>query len=465
MRAFYDSKSRTIDDRGIKALFTDEAKYNAWLAVETALAKAQAAHGFIPREAAEEIAASAKIENLDFEEMGRIYEKVGHGFVPFLKVLVKACPPESGKYVHYGITTQNVQQTSQLYIMKQVHEKFLLLAGEILHNLAILAEENKDTVMAGRTHGRHATPITYGYKVSVWISELLAAVERMENLESRVFQVMMGGAVGTFSSMPEVGPQVQEHVAESLGMHSMDVPSRNINTHKLEYIMALQLLASVCHKMAEEVYQTSIEEIAEVAEGFKEGTIGSSTMPHKINPKLAKGIIANSQKLYSLSSVGLYSSVRPYEGDSSQYMLFDGIVEEALELSTEILLRAEELSRTLNVRKERMRENVNINKGLDNSEYVMMKIADKLGKDKAHSLVYDIAIKTAAYGEDFYTNLSQDAVLAENFAPEELQHMIDPGNYIGLAPELAEKMARKAEDKSAELLATYQTDKVQQPVE
>lgn len=455
MRAFYDSKSRSIPDRGIKALFTEEAKYNAWLAVETALAKAQAKEKFIPQSAADEIAASAKIENLDFEEMGRIYEKVGHGFVPFLKVLVKACPPESGKYVHYGITTQNVQQTSQLYIMKQVHEKFLGLASEILENLAKLAEDNKNTVMAGRTHGRHATPITYGYKVSVWISELLDSVERLQELEKRVFQVMMGGAVGTFSSMPEVGPRVQNHVAEQLGMTSMAVPSRNINSHKLEYIMALQLLASVCHKMAEEVYQTSLEEIAEVAEGFKEGTIGSSTMPHKINPKLAKGIIANSQKLYSLSSVGLYSAVRPYEGDSSQYMLFDGIMEEALELTTELLLRAEELTRTLTVRKERMLENVNINKGLDNSEYVMMKIAEKLGKDQAHSLVYDVAIRTAAYGEDFYTNLSKNDVLSDNFTSDELKEMINPSNYIGLAPELASQMAHKAIEKAEALKLKY----------
>lgn len=255
------------------------------------------------------------------------------------------------------------------------------MCGEILSNLSVLAEENAETVMAGRTHGRHATPITYGYKVSAWISELLDSVERLQESEKRVFRIMTGGAVGTFSTMPEVGPAVQDRVADLLGMHTMDVPSRSINTNKLEYMMNLSLLASVCHKMAEEVYQTSLEEIAEVAEGFKEGTVGSSTMPHKINPKLAKGIIANSQKLYSLPGVGSYSSVRPYEGDSSQYMLFDGILEESLQLMTEILLRAEELTRTLQINKERMLENALRNKGLDNSEHLMMEMAEKLGKD------------------------------------------------------------------------------------
>lgn len=451
MRAFYDSKSKTIDDRGIKDLFTDQTKYKAWLEIEKALAKAQAEQGFIPEEAALEIENAAKVENIDFEEMDRIYREIGHGFVPFLKVLVQACPDDSGKYIHYGITTQNVQQSGQLYVMKQVHDKFLSLSKDILNNLAKLAEDNADTVMPGRTHGRHATPITYGYKVSGWISELLDAVERIQESEKRVFRIMMGGAVGTFSTMPEIGPDVQSRVAELLGMYEMDVPSRNINTHKLEYMMNLSLLASVCHKMAEEVYQTSLEEIAEVAEGFKEGTVGSSTMPHKINPKLAKGIIANSQKLYSLPGVGSYSSVRPYEGDSSQYMLFDGLMEESLQLMTEILLRSEELTRTLTIRKERMLENALRNKGLDNSEYLMMKMAEKLGKDKAHSLIYDIAIKTAAHGEDFLTNLKADPAIAEKYTEDELKELIDPRSYIGLAPQIAEKMAGKAKNKAKNL--------------
>lgn len=137
-------------------------------------------------------------------------------------------------------------------------------------------------------------------------------------------------------------------------------------------------------------------------------------------------------------------------------MLFDGIMEEALELSTELLLRAEELTRTLTIRKEQMMANVHINKGLDNSEYVMMKIAEKLGKDQAHSLVYDIAIRTAAYGEDFYTNLAANEVLSENFTAAELKEMIDPSNYIGLAPELATKMAIEAKEKATELKTTYQ---------
>lgn len=455
MRALYDSKSKTMDDRGIKELFSNEAKYKTWLMFEAALAEAQAEAGFIPEKAAKDIKEAAKIENIDFEEMDKIYRKIGHGFVPFLKVLVKACPEESGKYVHYGITTQNIQQSSQLYMVKTVHDKYMGLLGEILENLSQLASDNKETVMTGRTHGRHATPITYGYKVSVWISDFIECVERMREAEKRVFKIMMGGAVGTFSSMPEVGLEVQKRVAELTDMYPMEVPSRNISTHKLEYMSNLALMANICHKIGEEVYSTTLEEIAEVSEGFSKGTVGSSTMPHKINPKLAKGIIANSQKLYSLPGVGMYSAVRPYEGDSSSYMLFDGILEEALELTTEVLLRTEELTRTMVPHKERMLHNVLRNKGLDNTEYVMMKMADKLGKDEAHSLLYDIAIKTAADGEDFYTNLMANDLISKEFTPEEVKELIDPRNYVGLSAELAEKEAQRGKETARFIRENY----------
>lgn len=451
MRALYDSKSKSIDSRGIDTLLSKEVKIETWLKVEAALAKAQADEDFIPRSAAENIAANCKIENIDFDEMNRITEKVGHGFVPFLKVLIKACSEEGGKYVHYGVTTQNIQQTSQLYIMKQVHEIFKDFIADILANLSHLASEHSDTVMAGRTHGKHAIPITYGYKVSVWISELLNAVQRMEESEKRVFQVMMGGAVGAFNATGETGWKVQQRVADELGMISMPVPSRNISSHKEEYIMNLALLCNVLHKIAEEVYYTGLEEFNEVSEAFTKGTIGSSTMPQKINPKLAKGIIANSQKLYSLVSLGLFSSMRMFEGDSSSYMLYDGMIEEALELCSEVLKRAEELTRTLHINKEKMYENAMKNKGLDNSEYVMMCLADKLGKDKAHELMYEKAMKVELEGKDYFTVLKEDPIISSNFSEDEIYEMIKPENYTGLSHFLAEKMAKEAMEKAKEL--------------
>lgn len=443
MRALYDSKSKG-DDRGIKKLLTKEARVESWLTVEAALADSQAEEGFIPRDAADDIIKKARLENLDLGEMERIQEKVGHGFVPFVKVFVKACSEEGGKYVHYGVTTQNIQQTGQLYIMRKIHSIYKSFVSDILEHLAELAGTHAGSVMPGRTHGRHAIPITYGYKVSVWISELLNAVQRLEESEKRVFQVMAGGAAGAFNATGMAGWRVQQRMAKKLDMYSMAVPSRNICSHKEEYIMNLALLCNVFHKMAEEVYYTGLEEFGEVSEAFQKGTIGSSTMPQKINPKLAKGIIANSQKLYSLISPGLFSSIRMFEGDSSSYMLFDGLMEEALELTTEVLMRAEELTAGIHVNTARMYQNAMLNKGLDNSECVMMRIAEKLGKDKAHELLYEKAMLVELENKDYLTVLKEDETLYANFTEQELEQMILPENYTGLSSFLAKEMAEEA---------------------
>lgn len=449
MRALYDSKSK-LNDRGMKQWLSEKSMYETWLRVETALALSQAEEGLIPAKAAEHIA-SVRLEDLDLEEMARIKAKVGHGFVPFVKVLVRACSEEGGKYVHYGVTTQNIQQTSQLYITKQVNHIFKSFLADILANLGHLALDHADTVMAGRTHGKHAIPITYGYKVSVWISELLNSLERLEECEKRVFVVMMGGAVGGFNALGVKGRSVQNRVADRLGMSSMDVPSRNMSQMKVEYLMNLSLLCNTLHKMAEEVYYTGIEEFAEVSEAFTPGTIGSSTMPQKINPKLAKGIIANSQKLYSLSTTGLYSSVRMFEGDSSSYMLFDGLMEEGMELTCEVLIRGEELTRTLHVNREQMLKNAGLNKGLDNSELVMMKVAEKIGKDQAHDLMYQKAMEVELNGRDYYQVLTEDDTLTSMFTSEELKAMLNPGSYTGLCSVIAKEMAQKACGRAGEL--------------
>ena len=452
-RALYDSKSTSIGDRGVGELLSEKIKLATWLEVEAALARAQAEEGLIPRGAADDICSHARLECLDLDEMARIKAHVGHGFVPFVKVLVAACEGEGAKYVHYGATTQNIQQTSQLLIAKRVDAMFQGFLADIFENLARLGRKHADAVMPGRTHGRHATPVTYGYKVAVWASEAAAAAERLEQARPRVFQAMMGGAVGAFSTTGEVGRRVQDRVAAELGMGSMAVPSRAINGFKEEYVMGLALLCHVFHKMAEEVYYTGIEEFGEVSEEFVAGTVGSSTMPQKINPKLAKGIIANSEKLYSLVPLGLYAPARMFEADSGAYMQMDALLEEALQLTCEVLMRAEELTRTLHVNEDRLYQNACLTGGLDNSEHVMMELSTRVGKDCAHGIVYEDAITAETKGVTFVDALCADPVIASAFTRDEVKQMLAPEAYTGLSAVLAREQADVAEAMAARLRA------------
>lgn len=450
MRALYDSSSLKYENDEVSRYFRDDIKVKAWLIVESELAQAQAKLDIIPQEAADNIKLNAKIENLDLVRMEEIKSEIGHGFVPFVKVLVEACSEEAGKYVHYGVTTQNIQQTGQLLILKNISIHFKKMLGNILENLSSLAKNHANSVMAGRTHGRHAIPITFGYKVSSWIFELSQAIERFEDAEKRIYTVMMGGAVGAFNSMPEKGRQVQKLVAEALDMNEMEVPSRNNHSHKIEYMSCLIQIANVLHKIAEEVYYGGIEEFNEIQEEFKRGTVGSSTMPHKINPKLAKGIIANASKMYSLLQPGLYSNVRLYEGDSSQYMMFDVLLDETIELMNEVLIRSVPLTRGLHVNVENLYKNANLNKGLDNIEHIMMELAPRIGKDKAHSLMYDTAMAVKLDNANLLERLHNEPLLSE-VDNDYLESLIKPENYIGLSSEIALEQASKASEKGKEL--------------
>lgn len=448
MRALYDSKSKTIDDRGMKALLSQQARVQSWLDVEAALAQAQAEHGIIPASAATNIAASCHIDKIDLAEMERLLREIGHGFVPVIKVLVKACDSESGKYVHYGVTTQNIQQTAQLYLAKQFDALMQGFVSDILRNLARMASDHQSTIMAGRTHGKHALPITWGYKAAVWIDELLSAQQRMQEAEKRVFTVMMGGAVGAFHATGETGRLVQASVAQKLGMHSMPIPSRHSRVYRTEYISNLCLLATTLHKIAEEVYQTSGEEFAEVSEAFTKGTVGSSTMPQKVNPKLAKGIIANAQKLYSVMTSCLYVSPRHFEADSSAYFIFDANIQESMELMAEIVMRAEELTRTLVINTDRMRQNVQLTHGLINSEKIMMQLVERLGKDAAHERVYHLAMRSTHEGIPYANVLREDPLIRQHFSDAEIDSLLDPAHYIGLCAEIAQETAVRVWEKN-----------------
>src|SRR6266851_3564858 len=261
--------SLRIDDPGVRALFTESARFQSWLDVEAALARAQAELGIIPEVAAREIVRKAHLSYLDLAAVREGLARTGHPLVPLVWELDRACEGDAGGFVHWGATTQNVTQTRQL--------------AAILTTLADLAERTKDVLLPGRTHGQHAVPATFGFKVAVWIDELGRHVERLHGCEGRVFVAMLGGGAGTLASLGELGLATQEKMAARLGMRPMPMPARTIGDHQAEYVMLLGLLASTGSKIGREIYTLMKQEFGEVEEPVPPGTVGSSTMPQKRN--------------------------------------------------------------------------------------------------------------------------------------------------------------------------------------
>src|SRR5262252_4190142 len=186
-----------ISDPGIRSLYQLENRWQAWLDVEAALAKAQEELGIIPEGAAEAIARAARLELLDRSRIDEGFARTGHTIVPLVWELSRVTGEPYGGWVHWGATTQNITQTGDLLVLRQAHGIFLHLIADALDAAAALTEKGAEMPMAGRTHGQHALPATFGYKVAVWIDELLRHVERLRGCEGRVFVAMLGGGAGT----------------------------------------------------------------------------------------------------------------------------------------------------------------------------------------------------------------------------------------------------------------------------
>src|SRR5436190_22821534 len=233
-RRKYDSMSdelptaAQVADPGIRALYKQENRWQARLDVEVALARAQAELGIIPKEAAEAIARAARFELLDRARIDEGFARTGHTIVPLVWELGRVVDEPHGGWVHWGATTQNITQTGDLLVLRQAHRIFLRLIGDALLAAADLAEKGADMPIAGRTHGQHAVPATFGYKPAVWIDELIRHVERFKQAAPRLFVAMLGGGAGTFASLGVQGPAVQAGIAKELAMRPMTVPARTI---------------------------------------------------------------------------------------------------------------------------------------------------------------------------------------------------------------------------------------------
>ena len=308
----------------VQEMFTEKARFQAYLDVEAALARAQAALGVIPKSAAAVISTQADLSLLEVDNIHAGLSKTGHPLVPLIWELDRVCGPEAGGYIHWGATTQNITQTGKLLIVKKCHEIFLSQIGDLLKILGKLALETKDYVMPGRTHGQHAVPATFGYKIAVWLDEFIRHVERLKSCEKRVFVAMLGGGAGTMASVGKEGLETQELMAKELDMSSMPMPSRTTGDHLTEYITLLAMLAATSSKIAREVYTLMKQEFGELEEPVPLGAVGSSTMPQKRNPRLCQDVVAWAAEVRTFVPMALEAMQTEHEADKSTSMMING---------------------------------------------------------------------------------------------------------------------------------------------
>ena len=275
-----------------REIFDDKQTVQRWLDVEAALAKVQAKLGIIPQKAADEICAKCRVELIDLDELKREMDRTSHPIVPLLRAMKKVCSGDAGEYIHWGATTQDIIDTGTILQIKDsldVTEKRYL---ELLANLEKLAAKYRNLVTVARSHGQHALPITFGFKVAVWIEEMRRNLDRFNEMRRRLLVGQFSGAVGTLSALRDKGIEIQEALFKELGLGCPVIHWHVSRDSNAELAAVLGICTSTIGKIAHEIYSLQKTETAELEEPFAPGKVGSSTMPHKRNPPACETIVA-----------------------------------------------------------------------------------------------------------------------------------------------------------------------------
>jgi len=435
-----------VADPGLRALYTLEHRWQAWLDVEAALAVAQAELGIIPAAAADAIVVKAKLALMDRARIDEGLARTGHTLVPLVWELGRIVGEPHGGWVHWGATTQNITQTGDLLVLRQAHGIFLRQIGECLSAMAELAERGAEMPIAGRTHGQHAVPATFGFKVAVWIDELIRHAARLEQAAPRLFVAMLGGAAGTYASLGEHGPAVQAGVAKYLGMGDMAVPARSIGDHLAENVCLLGLLAATGGKIGREIYTLMKTEFGEVEEPVPPGTVGSSTMPQKRNPKLCQDIVAAGAEVRSQVPLALEAMMTEHEADRTSTLMM-GVAEQRACIATgDMLARLAEVCRGMRLDPVRMRANLDLGGGLIMAEAVMLDLGLAIGRQHAHDAVYDAAQDAFVKGETFADLLAADPRVTAHIDADAIARLLEPSAYTGLCARMARDAAARARE-------------------
>lgn len=440
--------SHVVDLKMLQNNFSTEEMRNIWndenrlqkiLDVEAALALAESELGVIPKEAGEVIANAANIKYFDIPDIAEQAVKLKHSLMATIEKL-QSLAGDYGEYVHFGATTQDVTDTGTILQLKEAHHIILRDAKEVARLLVDLASQYKHTPMAGRTHGMQGLPTTFGFKMAVVLSEFERHLERLHSLEKRVFTGVLSGGVGTYAALGSIGPQVEDNSLQRLGLNTPDICWHSSRDRISEYGSVLGLISGSLGKLGNEFYNLMRTEINEVEEPFQAGNIGSTTMPHKRNPAMFEGIASLTKPVLHSVSLLHESLVTEHERDAMSWRAeWVALPEICLYLSAQLKSTIAVL-KGLHVKQENMLKNLHMQNGLLLSEQIMFALSDELGKQTAHHIVYELAMKAFEENISFKTLLKEDAKVRKVLSEQQIDELLDPEKYIGLAAQKVENV-------------------------
>ena len=432
------------DTKDIAYIYSYDNTNQIVMNIEAALARAQASQGIIPEWAAEEITKKAEVRYMPKSEVDAENEFVRHRLVSRLNVWKRSLDNGAEEYLHYGATTVDIFDT---VLVLQIKASLGILIDDLIEIEDLLLKLTKDniaTYMAGRTIGQHALPITFGKKTSTWLAENRRNIERLKAVEEKINRsVILKGAVGTYLGLGPKGIETELLMSQELGLGTPYIADwHGVRDVFAEYALTLALISKSFGRIGDELTLLQMTEIGETLENLGFKAIGSSTMPHKKNPRGPGNLVNFSRIIPRQSEIILDDMVNSFERDQprSDETLKDISITAELMTNTAIRLLNE-----LEVNKDVMRKNLNITNGLILSQRVTYFLADIIGKDTAESMIHDIAMKAIAENISLSDAIKNDKIASQYFTDQDLKNLLDPETYIGLAIEQVEIIINQIE--------------------
>jgi 3-carboxy-cis,cis-muconate cycloisomerase len=424
----------------MRAIFDDLVLLQKWLDYEAALARAEASVGLIPQSAAEAITRAARAEYLDADAIKRGVDKTVHPLVAVIWGLAQRCEGDAGRYVHWGATTQDVMDTAIILQLKDAYPLFESALDGLCDALAAQARAHRDTPMAGRTHGQQALPITFGYKAAVWLAEMRRHRVRLAQIKPRLLIGEFGGAVGTLASVAEHGIAIQRRLMAELGLGVPEIAWHTSRDHIAEFAIALTLIAATLGKIAHEIIDLQKIEFGEVEEPFEMGKVGSSTMPQKRNPMLCEAILTLARLTRAQAVTAVDAMFHEHERDWSSFQMEWAYLPELCIMTHGALLLTTRVVSGLVVYPEKMRRNLEISGGALLAERVMLALGAHIGRQDAHDVIYEAAMRAFETRQPFAEVLKADARVSAHLSAETIDSLLDPAQYTGLAAQFVERV-------------------------
>ncbi len=348
---------------------------------------------------------------------------------------------DAGNYVHWGATTQNIVETGQLLVLKKYHVDVMQTFSVVIEKFSVIARNNSGTTMVGRTLSRHALPITYGFKVAGWIENFIDLAEQIIELEKRLFKLRFGGAVGAFHSFGDKGKNLTELIAQKLGLGLARVQNRTSTDQFLEYVIKLTMIGQLVKKITDEFYFLSSEGIDEFKENLSGTSVGSSTMPQKVNPKKLIELRSKSNKLRQQLGSVMAFDLPSNEGDQSSNDEVRDMLRMVCPLALSVLYDFIHVLEVIEPNKVKMLENVKSTEPFTSSESIQMELAEHIGRGKAHDLLNELAKEAKNDSGKYLELLRENKLVKEKLSEKRFQFLVSAENNVGDCKKIAKDLA------------------------